>query len=468
MPQSPPPPPARRPARVIAVTSGKGGVGKTNASANLAIALAARGKRVCVFDADTGMANINVLLGFTPLYTLEHLLIGERSLNDVLIKGPGGIHIVPAASGVADCAELDEHAQTQLTAALRELESRFDYLVVDTAAGAGATVLSFIRAAHYAVVVVTPEPTSLTNAFSLLKIMKNRGIRRPTYLLTNQVGDAAAGLTLYRRLQAASRQYLHFNPAYLGHILLDEAVPKAVRLQRPVIQLRHDAPASRCYYALAEAVERHLSGGPEIGIFSTFWDLVGRRGRTGDETEATQTPSPLEQLEAQLAAPALGEAQARALLAPLLQRFSERFGDYPVDARRALFQHLERSGYPSDEIRYLALTLEELFERNQKRPLHDAEHLIARLLAANGGDEHRLRQLAEHLEQRFGERFDTPLFAPPEERLLAAIESGELEERDARETIQLLQIAFEERFGRPLDEPLPNDNIHHIDDHLVG
>ena len=461
---------ANRPARVIAVTSGKGGVGKTNASANLAIALAARGKRVCVFDADTGMANINVLLGFTPLYTLEHLLAGERRLDEVLIQGPGGIHIVPAASGVADCAELTEAAQTQLTAALRELESRFDYLLVDTAAGAGNTVLSFIRAAHYAVVVFTPEPTSLTNAFSLLKIMKNRGIRRPTYLLANQVNDPAAGLELYRRIQIASRHYLRFNPAYLGHILADEAVPKAVRLQRPVIQLRHDAPASRCYYALAEAVDRHLSGGPDIGIFSTFWDLLGRQGREEGKREekAAATASPLERLEAQLAAPELTEAQARSLLTPLLQQFNERFGDYPVDARRALFQNLERNGYPGDEIRYLVLTLEELFERNQHRSLHDPEHLVARLLAANGGDEARLRQLAAHLEQACGERFTTPLFPPPEERLLTAIESDEMDEQDARETIQLLQLAFEERFGRPVDEERSGDNIHHIDDQRVG
>ncbi len=169
----------REPSRVIAVSSGKGGVGKTSISVNLAIALASRGKRVCVFDADTSLANVNILLNIAPRHTLEQVLDGSRRIEEILVQGPGGITIVPAASGIAQFASLDFKQQTLLLQALHVLEQQFDYQIIDTAAGISENVTTFLEAADHCVLVVTPEPTSLTDAFALVKVLQRRGCKTP-------------------------------------------------------------------------------------------------------------------------------------------------------------------------------------------------------------------------------------------------------------------------------------------------
>ncbi|MFQ5437172.1 MAG: AAA family ATPase, partial [Anaerolineae bacterium] len=151
--------------RVIAITSGMCGVGKTNITSNLGIALANRGARVCIFDANTSLANINSVMGLNPSYTIEHLLCGEKSIDDIIIDGPKGVKIVPAASDIAKCAQLDPEQRRRLIEALAKLEERFDYLLIDTAAGVSDTVLNFILSAQYVVLVISPEPTSLSDAF---------------------------------------------------------------------------------------------------------------------------------------------------------------------------------------------------------------------------------------------------------------------------------------------------------------
>ncbi len=451
---------------MLAVTSGKGGVGKTNVSANLGIALAARGARVCVFDADAGMANINVILGQTPRYSLEHLLNGECALADLLLEGPRGLRIVPAASGVAELADLNPKRQQTLLRALAELERDFDYLLIDTAAGAAASVLRFIQSAQVGVMVVTPEPTSLTNAFSLLKIMRNRGIRRPAYVLVNQVGSHRESLEIFGRFRGATRKYLKLDTFYLGYVQRDPALTRAVRLQRPVIQLDHQAPSSRCFYALAEAIDRHLgSGDPALG-FSEFWNGLAGMPQPAAADEAPPTPAgapaePEESLPAQLAR--VGEAEADALLAPLLDTYQRRFGHAPLDPRRALFEALERRDYPADEIRYLSLTLEELYEKHHRRPLHDLEHAVARLLAANGSDPGRMEQLVAQLRDGFARRFGKPLLRP-EQMLLEAMLNDRVSEAAAEGMLLTLSQAFAARYGRPPGDNHQTAAVHHIDD----
>jgi hypothetical protein len=166
-------------ARTLAFTSGKGGVGKTCVSANLGVALAQQGQRVCIFDADTGLANVNILLNLRPQYTLEHLLKGEKTIAEILHHGPDNLEIVPAASGIAECADLDADRQRRLLDALSALEASFDYLLIDTAAGAGSQVLSFLQSAEAIFLVITHEPTSLTDAFSLLRLYPVSGAARP-------------------------------------------------------------------------------------------------------------------------------------------------------------------------------------------------------------------------------------------------------------------------------------------------
>ncbi len=265
---------------VIAITGGKGGVGKTSVSVNLAIALARLRHKVCLFDADTGLANINVMLGLYPSCTLEHLLTGERSLQDVVLQGPEGIHIVPGASGFSDCIDMDVGQQQRLLSAIRSLEPHYDYLLVDTAAGVSATVLHFIAACQVAVVVLTPEPTSLTDAFSLLKVLKRRGYKRKVQILLNMVESAAQADKVFQRFRTAVDKYLDLPLEYLGAIWRDESMRAAVSLQRPVALFPRDDPSARSFFRLAERLEDLFMGPVPRLAFSAYWQrLIERRSQ---------------------------------------------------------------------------------------------------------------------------------------------------------------------------------------------
>ncbi len=264
--------------RVLAITGGKGGVGKTSISVNLAIALSRTGSKVCLFDADTGLANVNIMLGLYPAYTLEHLFTGEKSIQDIVAEGPEGIQIIPGASGVAQCVELDVGQQQRLVTSIRSLEPHYDYMIMDTAAGISPTVLHFVAASQVAAVVVTPEPTSLTDAFSLLKILKRRGYRRKVEVIVNMASSSSQAERVYRRFDGAVAKYLNMKTEYLGSVWMDESMRTAVTLQRPVALFPKNDPSARSFYRLAERIDDVFSrkGTPKLA-FSAYWQKVVER-----------------------------------------------------------------------------------------------------------------------------------------------------------------------------------------------
>ncbi len=264
--------------RVIAVTGGKGGVGKTSIAINLAIALSRSGSKVCLFDGDTSLANTNVMLGLYPAYTLEHLFTGERSIQEIVINGPEGIQIVPGASGVAQCVELDVGQQQRLVTSIRSIEKHYDYLLVDTAAGIGPTVLHFIAASQVAVVVITPEPTSLTDAFSLLKVLKRRGYRRRVQIIVNMAANPSQSKKTYTRFSQAVFKYLNLQTEYLGSVWMDESMRTAVSTQRPVALFPKSDPSARCFYRIAESIDALFErpNTPKLA-FSEYWQKVVER-----------------------------------------------------------------------------------------------------------------------------------------------------------------------------------------------
>ncbi|MDR2876671.1 MAG: P-loop NTPase, partial [Chromatiales bacterium] len=265
-----------RTSKVIAITSGKGGVGKTNVSSNLAVALAKQGSRVCIFDADTSLANINVIMGVTPRYTIEHLLNGEHSIEEILLEGPAGVMIVPAASGIADLATLDANARERLLGALSTLETSFDYLLIDTAAGIGESVLCFVHSAQHTILVISTEPTSLTDAFALLRVLKRQEYQRPAYVLVNMALNYANSMEVYKRFEAAVRKYLSMKVHYLGYITDDKVLKASIRQQRPVLLNDPDALASRCFTTLAAVLSKQLNGQIPDHSFSAYWsELAG-------------------------------------------------------------------------------------------------------------------------------------------------------------------------------------------------
>ncbi|MEC8435582.1 MAG: MinD/ParA family protein, partial [SAR324 cluster bacterium] len=207
--------------KVLCITSGKGGVGKTNISINLSIALASMGRNVFLLDADLGLANIDVLLNLTPMYTLEHVLSGEKSINDIILDGPGDIKILPASSGVVEMTEMDRDQQVHLFRKLGEIEKEIDYLVIDTGAGIAPHTLRFVANSDEVLIVATPEPSSMTDAYSLIKIMVTRYQINKFRVIANNVVSPAEGRQVYERLQKVTRDFLKTEIDFMGHVLKD-------------------------------------------------------------------------------------------------------------------------------------------------------------------------------------------------------------------------------------------------------
>lgn len=260
--------------RVIAVSSGKGGVGKTNFSVNLAVAFAKMGKRVLLLDADLGLGNVDVLLGLAPRYNIGHLLRGEKTIDEVLVTGPSGISILPASSGVADLTSLDAVQRLALTSHLESLTDRIDVMIVDTGAGVSDNVLFFNISSQEIVIVVSPEPTSLTDAYALMKILFKKYGERTFKLLVNQVRSKKEGLEVYRKISLAAEKFLNISVDYLGFVYADENVSKAVVNQKAVLEMYPKTRASVCFEEVAREINGlPVSNSPKGGI-QFFWNKM--------------------------------------------------------------------------------------------------------------------------------------------------------------------------------------------------
>jgi flagellar biosynthesis protein FlhG len=243
------------PVQVIAVTGGKGGVGKTNVSVNLSLALADLGRRVMLMDADLGLANVDVLLGLSVKRTLADVVEGRCELRDVIIQGPGGIRIVPAASGTQSMVNLTPRQHAGLIQAFSEIGENLDVLIVDTAAGIGDSVVSFVRAAQEVVVVVCDEPTSITDAYALIKLLnRDHGMNR-FRVLANMAHNPQEGRNLFAKLTKVTDRFLDVSLQFVGAVPYDEAIRKAVQKQRAVYDV---FPRSKCaltFKAIAQKVD---------------------------------------------------------------------------------------------------------------------------------------------------------------------------------------------------------------------
>ncbi|MBA3582139.1 MAG: MinD/ParA family protein [Gammaproteobacteria bacterium] len=242
------------PVRVIAVTSGKGGVGKTNVSINLATALANRGQTVMLMDADLGLANVDVVLGLHPEYNLSHVVSGEKTLQEIIVEGPSGVLVVPASSGVQKMAELNSAENAGLIRAFSDLTGRIDTLVIDTAAGIANSVISFCRSATDIVVVVCDEPASITDAYALIKVLNRDHKVRRFKILANMVQSSAQGSELYTKLFKVANRFLDINLEYIGMIPQDEYLRKAVQKQWTVVNAYPRSRSASAFMKLAASV----------------------------------------------------------------------------------------------------------------------------------------------------------------------------------------------------------------------
>jgi flagellar biosynthesis protein FlhG len=240
--------------KILAVTSGKGGVGKTNVVANLSVSLSELGKKIVVLDADFGLANIDVLLGLTPRYHLGHVLFGNKTLSEIMVQGPKGIRIIPASSGLQRMSELTLAQRNHLVESFANLDCDTDYFIIDTAAGISRNVIHFLLSAQEVIVVSAPEPTAIVDAYAVIKIILAEDHKKPIQVLINSVEHAEDAHEVYCQINSVVKRFLNREIDYLGHIERDAHVAQAVRSQMVVTHRFPNAPASRCFRELARRV----------------------------------------------------------------------------------------------------------------------------------------------------------------------------------------------------------------------
>lgn len=219
--------------RVICVSSGKGGVGKSNFTLNTALSIRRRGKRVVVIDADLGLANIEILIGLLPKYSLLDVVEQNRSIGEVIAQGPEGIEIISGASGIQRMSELSGEQLGRLLKLFAQLKERADYILIDTGAGISKSVISFAEAAHELILITTPEPPAIADAYALVKVLLEKQKDKKIRLVINRVSDEKEAGEVFRKLNSVSERFLDKELDYLGYVCSDENVSKAVRSQRP-------------------------------------------------------------------------------------------------------------------------------------------------------------------------------------------------------------------------------------------
>lgn len=257
--------------RVLSITSGKGGVGKTAVVSNVAVSLAKLGKKVLIIDADLGLANVDVVLGLSPPYNLNHFFNGERSLEEVMVEGPHGLKILPAGSGVQQFTRLDGQLKMRLIDSLDAMEEQFDVVLIDTEAGISDNVTYFNVAAQDILVVTTPEPTAITDAYALMKLLSTQYHQKSFLLAVNSVHEPDEGLDVFEKLTMVSGRYLDISIDYLGCIPFDRKMHDSVRQQQVMVDLCPDHKVSKAFVELAENLIDTPMNKQAQGTLQFFW-----------------------------------------------------------------------------------------------------------------------------------------------------------------------------------------------------
>jgi len=366
------------------------------------------------------------LMGLTPQFTIEDLLSGEKNIDDIIIDGPKGIKIVPAASGIAECASLSDTQQQTLITALIELEKRFDYILIDTAAGIGNNVLSFVKSAQFSIVVISPEPTSLTDAFALIRVLKRQHHTQPIYVLVNMVMNYTNSMDVFKRFEAAVQKYLHVNVHYLGYIPDDISIKQSVASQTPVTLKSPDSLASRCFATLAEVLGKQLKNDGNPYSFSNFWkkqvtdtlpaaDHKRQNRQTASESETDPVKNVDRLIHRVFEDQDISRDQARGLFSSLLNAYAKRFNESLLDPH-TLTQHFASQQKISEiAFRDTVFSLESLFEKHFNHPLRSIENRIMKIVADIDGSQDLCNELILQLKENHDVQLYNEILHSPSE-----------------------------------------------------
>lgn len=273
-------------ARVIAVTSGKGGVGKTSLSVNLAMELARMGKKVVIFDADFGLANVEVMLGIRPAYNLLDLIHKNKTMQEIITRGPRGIGFVSGGSGVSELTALDKNSIDLLISEMVKLDKMYDIVIIDTGAGITDSVMEFVMVSPEVLLVVTPEPTSITDAYSLLKVLRRKKEFNPMYktinVVSNRVTSENEGSEIFSKMNTVSSKFLNTKLEYLGSIPQDRNASMAIIEQKPVVTAYPNSPVSKAIVELAQKLANNEQEEykKKDGIAKVFFDFIKFKKRS--------------------------------------------------------------------------------------------------------------------------------------------------------------------------------------------
>ena len=261
---------------MIAITSGKGGVGKTNIVANLGYSLSRLGKKVMILDADLGLGNLDVLLGVAPKFNISHVIRGEKSMAEIIEEGPGQMKILPAASGIQELTQLTHEQKMQVFTDLDRLIDDMDLLLIDTAAGISSNVMDFNVMAHEIMVVVSPEPTSITDAYALMKVLSLKYSEKSCKLVVNMAASPKEAQDVFRQLELVTDRFLDIQIDYLGCVLRDDKLTRSVKQQRLVSDLYPESRAGRGFNDLARRVIKLAPASRPKGNTNLFWHHLVR------------------------------------------------------------------------------------------------------------------------------------------------------------------------------------------------
>jgi flagellar biosynthesis protein FlhG len=461
---------------VLVFASGKSGVGKTSITTNVATAMVQRGARVCIFDADSGIANVTSQLGLKLEYCLDDVLNGEKSIQEIVLKTKANVAVVPEASRVAECAYLSREQIRRLSEALRELETKYDYFLIDTAAGGSETVVQFIESAPYTFIVITPDPTSLTDAFTLLKRLNERDYSGRLRVIVNMAVDYPSATETYRRFVSVVDKYLSLKVEYGGFVAHDESMPKSVSQQTPVIDLAGNTPSSRCLFALADNLLKYIGADNYETGFSEYWtsflqdnshhiDLLPDENRISEvdqpilaasEHPLAPTKLPIDELMSQLLSAVKSNQAEKPILENFISEFvtafREQFGGFPDEFKALLFRWLEAENYAAPRLQELMGTLEALYQARHQQPIHSLEDSAARLIAQCQGSQIHLASLIKQLRAAYLQSFQMDVIDAKQE-VLDSIRRYDYSEAQYQSLQDALGQAYAARFKRPYQHP---------------
>ncbi|HEY6804707.1 MAG TPA: MinD/ParA family protein [Pyrinomonadaceae bacterium] len=263
--------------RTIAVTGGKGGVGKSNVAVNVALELASAGWSVSLLDADLALANADVLLGINPQFHLGHVLAGQRRLDEIIVKADNGMRLIPGGSGIEELANLSRTQQQRFIAELSAMQEEADFMIIDTSAGIGHNVTSVMNAASDVVVVTTPDPTAVVDAYATIKVLHKSCPTKPIWVIVNDVVGIGDAEQVFGQLQAAARRFLQHRLEHLGTIPRDSQLAEAVREQVPVVEYSPDCPASRSLRLIAKQLDQERRSGKGPQQYPAFWQMLSEQ-----------------------------------------------------------------------------------------------------------------------------------------------------------------------------------------------